>query len=714
MDQDKQEKRKDLAPGKITLSQWICLGIILLLSFGLRVYRVGDISAGFYCDEASIGYNAYCLGGWGIDDSGERFPLYIKSFGVQKNPVFVYSAIIPIKLFGLSEFSVRLTSVVFGTLTVLGTFWLVYEYWGAFAGLIAAFLLSVLPWNFHFSRIAFELISMPCLFVFGYAFLVRALRKGRWNWLGAGFLLGISLHTYVMITTFLPPFLFLFFLLFLPNIWRQKWFCLLGLLLFSLIALPAVRFQLKTQDSLHFRASTWFQEAKDLSLKEKADKYWDHYKKFYSEDFLFKYGDSNPRHSVKNHGEIYRTFIPLVILGVLFSVLPPRRLNIMLLWWLALFPAGAALTNETFATRSIMGCPLAPIFSAYSFSRVWFYIKRIKWRWLRWPIHFILGLALLLSIGYESFKYFKIYFLDYNKMSASGVYGFQFGYRDIIKYMEENRDQYPQKLLTASYVNNPEIFVNFYTKIDPTVWLKTFKNGYSIIRACHFSKYEINQPTLFALREFELNFFDDYEIKKKIIDPNGRAEFVVADIRKRKTFLMNWSVIGLFDCERNVSINLPYPEPYKTINDVQNGLSGIIHWRKMNNDFTLLEFNEFYRSAHPRFPGNPEECYANAVTYVNFPSNTECIMEYFGTNDYLVIWINGRCVLKPVELTEYKLNKLNITFVQGWNEIAFRTCEGAGEWYLSIALTDLNGKTFTNLEQSHIPPQGFKLPVETE
>jgi predicted membrane-bound mannosyltransferase len=84
---------------------------IVVLAAVVRVYDLGDLPPGFFCDEAALGYNSYSILKTGRDENRELLPLYVWSFGVSyKNTIFIYASMVPISLFGLSEFSVRLTS----------------------------------------------------------------------------------------------------------------------------------------------------------------------------------------------------------------------------------------------------------------------------------------------------------------------------------------------------------------------------------------------------------------------------------------------------------------------------------------------------------------------------------------------------------------------------------------------------------------------------
>ena len=46
---------------------------------------------GLYVDEASIGYNAWTIAHYGVDEHGIHFPLFFEAFGEYKNPIYVYA-----------------------------------------------------------------------------------------------------------------------------------------------------------------------------------------------------------------------------------------------------------------------------------------------------------------------------------------------------------------------------------------------------------------------------------------------------------------------------------------------------------------------------------------------------------------------------------------------------------------------------------------------
>ena len=49
------------------------------------------VPPGLYADEASVGYNAWTIAQFGVDEHGIRFPLFFEAFGEYKNPIYIYA-----------------------------------------------------------------------------------------------------------------------------------------------------------------------------------------------------------------------------------------------------------------------------------------------------------------------------------------------------------------------------------------------------------------------------------------------------------------------------------------------------------------------------------------------------------------------------------------------------------------------------------------------
>jgi 4-amino-4-deoxy-L-arabinose transferase-like glycosyltransferase len=101
---------------------YFLLFLVILLATAYRFYSLSSLPVSPYWDEVSIGYNAYSIGVNGKDEYGVTMPLLFKAYSDYKLPIYIYLSVIPIKILGLSEFSVRFASAFFGVLTVGLTF----------------------------------------------------------------------------------------------------------------------------------------------------------------------------------------------------------------------------------------------------------------------------------------------------------------------------------------------------------------------------------------------------------------------------------------------------------------------------------------------------------------------------------------------------------------------------------------------------------------
>lgn len=160
---------------------WLLI-IALVLGFSLRFYNVANLPNGLTWDETALGYNAYSILKTGKDEFGQFMPLIFKSFGDYKPGLYVYLTVPSIAAFGLNEFSVRLPSVIFGTLAILGIYLLVFQLFKTkkdawLIASLAALALAISPWHVHFSRAAWETNVYSTLLLFGLYFWLRFLQK---------------------------------------------------------------------------------------------------------------------------------------------------------------------------------------------------------------------------------------------------------------------------------------------------------------------------------------------------------------------------------------------------------------------------------------------------------------------------------------------------------------------------------------------------------
>ncbi len=91
---------------------------ILALATILRLWRISDVPVSLFGDELDVGYHAYSILKTGKDYSGNSWPLHFQSLAEWRTPLYLYSAVPTVALFGISPLGVRLPAAIFGVLGI--------------------------------------------------------------------------------------------------------------------------------------------------------------------------------------------------------------------------------------------------------------------------------------------------------------------------------------------------------------------------------------------------------------------------------------------------------------------------------------------------------------------------------------------------------------------------------------------------------------------
>ncbi|MBL7159095.1 glycosyltransferase family 39 protein [Candidatus Microgenomates bacterium] len=517
------------------------LFFILILGFFLRVVNLQNLPHGFFCDEASIGYNAYSLLKTGKDEYGKSWPLFFKAFGEYKGPIQIYSTIPFVAIFGLNEFSVRLTSAIYGTLTILAVYFLVKELFpkknSQFSilnsQLIASFFLAISPWHIHFSRVGFELMPFVFFSTLGVWLFLKSLKaKNRLLTLNFAFLtFNLAFYSYSPARIFIPLFLTGLVLIFRKSFKIKALF--LSFFIFFLLSLPLL-FHIKSGQGL----SRWHQVSvfKEKTFSQAVKQMEKNYLAHFSLDFLFKKGDAGmsflTRHSVRGMGELYWFQLPLIILGILgLWRLKKHKELAFLIWWLILYPLGSVLTADATpqATRSIIGVIPFQILSAAGVFYL-FNLGEVGPRKMRSNlIRKILALLLLLLTGLsgaEFARYLNLYFNEYPKYS-SGYYGWQWGFREIMEDFANEQTDYDELLITHRF-NMGGTLLKFY---QVSISCQKCKIAFNPIT------FDPLKKQLFALRKEGVEELEKQGVKfttKKILYyPDDKEAFFIGEVQNR-------------------------------------------------------------------------------------------------------------------------------------------------------------------------------------
>src|SRR5258706_15322907 len=105
----------------------IILAAILLIASFLRLSNLSSVPVSMFGDELDVGYHAYSILKTGRDYSGNFMPLHFQSLAEWRTPLYLYSAVPTVAVFGISPLGVRLPAAFFGILGVWGIYLLVKE-----------------------------------------------------------------------------------------------------------------------------------------------------------------------------------------------------------------------------------------------------------------------------------------------------------------------------------------------------------------------------------------------------------------------------------------------------------------------------------------------------------------------------------------------------------------------------------------------------------
>ena len=510
------------------LNYKIFLLIIILLGFCLRIYNLDKNPAGFFCDEASIGYNAYKLLKTGADEYGMPHPFFFRSFGDYRNPLPIYFNFPTVAAFSLNEFSVRFTSAITGTLTILIVFLLAERLFGNPTALISSFLIAISPWHLHFSRFGSEYIYFPFLFSLGFYLFILGLKKE--YFLPIGFLvLGASLYTYYPAWLVTPLFTIGLVFIYRQQLLKLKKGFIVGVLLFMITLLPLfIGIKNKTALTRWNRVSAFKNLSNNpvtVSAKNFARTYFAHF----SYDFLFKKGDIGyPGHfirrfSVRGMGELYLFQLPLLIIGCLLLIINWKKpFSKVIFLWLALYPLGSTLIGTDgggpFAFRSIFGVVPFQIISAIGITKIISFFKN------RFKFFYIVFIFSFLFVSILSLKnYLYRYHVEY-PLYSSDFWGWQYGPKEVMKYFLSAKNQYDELFLMGNF-NSPEIFIKFY---DPE------NSCHSRCQIGGLEKLDQNKKQLYAIGADRLNEIPGHLallVIKKIYYPNKSPAFLIGEIK---------------------------------------------------------------------------------------------------------------------------------------------------------------------------------------
>ncbi|MBI2600851.1 glycosyltransferase family 39 protein [Candidatus Daviesbacteria bacterium] len=484
------------------------LCLIVLFSFGLRFYKVSEVPPSLNWDEASIGYNAYSILKTGKDEWGKLLPLHFRSYGEYKLPVQVYASIPGIAIFGLNEFGVRITPVVYGALTVLILFFLVRElfksYW---IGLFSSLLLAISPWHIQLTRGSFESAFACFWVVLGIWFLVKGFKDPKW-WIVAMIPLALSVYTYNTARVFTPVFLLLVAVIYHKDIQKQIRHFLISLTIFTILMIPLLFFLLSGEGNSRYKLVSVtddpglvlrINEQRGLSnlpgplprlvhnkVSYVAKAVIGNYLAHFTPDFLFISGAPHKQHHVQKIGQLYLYQAPFLLLGLLYLFKARHKFRWLLVTWplLTFFPV--AFTNDSIpnALRSLIAAPFYQIITGVGLYNAFVWIRK------RSCPAFYISAFVMATVAITTFilyfrNYLFIYPLEYSR-------DWQYGNKQAVETIKQNYDKYDLIVFSRHY-GEPHMFTLFFTTYDPARFFNdprlTRFETYDWVRVVKFDKF---------------------------------------------------------------------------------------------------------------------------------------------------------------------------------------------------------------------------------
>ncbi len=207
------------------LPEFVLLGTILLVAFGLRFYKIDNPVADHHswrqADTAAVARN-FVKDGFNIlqpkmdnmaVQSSPNLPINSERYFLAELPVYNAAVAGVYTLFGIHEQYARLVSVLASIGTIIFLFLLLREVWGRVEALLGAFFFAVIPYAIYYGR---TILPEPTMLFFMvgsvYFFLHYYLTKKRFYFLLlAAIFFALALLVKIYAIFLLPAFLYFFY-----------------------------------------------------------------------------------------------------------------------------------------------------------------------------------------------------------------------------------------------------------------------------------------------------------------------------------------------------------------------------------------------------------------------------------------------------------------------------------------------------------------------
>jgi len=460
--------------------KWILAGIILL-AICLRLPYVSSVPSGFHADEAVFGYNAYSILKTGRDEYGRFLPLILESFGDSKAAVYSYLTIPSIFIFGLTEFAVRLPTVIFGVLLVLLAYLLVFSISkDKRLALVASFLSAISPLGIMLSRTQCDsLVSVFFFYVAIYAwFAWLEKRKGTYIVLLLIMML-LSFLTNVVTRLLAVPFFLLIGCVYWKsfNIQAKRTFTFVALVVIGTVISLSVGFAGNRFSQISVFSGRDVQLILDEEIREdgvfgmphvltrvvhnKAIAYVRYmvtnFASHLSSDFLFFQAEQPRREQIPHIGILLLVECPFLLIGIYEAFRKKLRYGMLSVAWFLLTPMTLSIISGETPNMHRFFFAMLPIHILVGLGIIAVWKEVIKRK--IYIVCVVIVSAFILNVGYfihQLFVHQPTHFPFYRG----------FAYKELVSKLPMYYDKYDHVVVTKGN-ESPYIYILFFGKYDP-------------------------------------------------------------------------------------------------------------------------------------------------------------------------------------------------------------------------------------------------------
>lgn len=563
--------------------KFLLLVIVLIAGF-LRLYQLGNVPAGLTNDEASIGWDAYSVLKTGRDQWNNFLPLQFAGFGDYPPSLMRYLSLLPIFIFDLTSFSIRLPSAIAGIGSILAIFLLARKLFNIKIGFFSAFLFAVSPWAVGLNRVAIESSIAILFFLLGIYFYVLSKEKIKYLYLSSLFL-AVTIYTYSAYTLFLPLVLLALTVWSKDRIRKNIRNYIVASIILIAILIPNFVFK-NSAASVRFSQVGLTNNINSIGLvTELNDKrgeclkvypsfvckvldnkpilftttFIKNYTSHFSINLLYNSGTPTQFSILPQRGLEYTFGIVFLIFGLVRIIKNKDKNGYLIIAFFLLSPIPDSLTGDGHYSRASMMLPLLLILEGVGIFSIVGFFAGSKVPYIS-KLSYIIIVSVILFGAVSFWTNYTSYYKNHYSLYS------QYGYEDLMKKVYMLKDRY-DKVFISRHLNDTKqyIYYLFYNKIDPKSYQRkndvaftTAGNGWISIDRIGNIYFVENPPTAKEIR----NLAD-----KKILVISNPVDFP-KDVRA--VFIIKDKLGNAVFEAKDASDLLEYERTQKLLMGVQN------------------------------------------------------------------------------------------------------------------------------------------------